>query len=110
MNTQLPVIFSSLVILGCCYPLTIILIINYYFLFNRLLKLDIGYITFFVIVVFVIAVVAVVKRNLKGKIFLIEQFHGIEVGGSTGSRSRPNEKDEFGRRIFIAYLRLSLIN
>ena len=42
MNTQLLVIFSSLVILGCCYPLTIILIINYYFLFNRLLKLDIG--------------------------------------------------------------------
>ena len=72
MNTQLRIIFSSLVILGCCYPLTIILIINYYFLFNRLLKLDIGYITFVVIVVFVIAVVAVVKRNLKGKIFLIE--------------------------------------
>ena len=68
MNTQLPIIFNSLVILGCCYP-TIILIINYYFLFNRLLKLDIGYITFVVIVV---VVIAVVKRNLKGKIFLIE--------------------------------------
>ena len=69
MHTQLPIIFNSLVILGCCYPLTIILIINYYFLFNRLLKLDIGYITFVVIVV---VVIAVVKRNLKGKIFLIE--------------------------------------
>ena len=53
---QLPVIFSSLVIPGCSYPLTIIPIINYYFLFNTLLKLDIEYMTF---------VVVVVKKSLK---------------------------------------------
>ena len=53
---QLPVIFSSLVIPGCSYPLTIIPIINYYFLFNTLLKLDIEYMTF---------VVVAVKKSLK---------------------------------------------
>ena len=55
-NPQLPVIFSSLVIPGCSYPLTIIPVINYYFLFNTLLKLDIEYMTF---------VVVVVKKSLK---------------------------------------------
>ena len=55
-NPQLPVIFSSLVIPGCSYPLTIIPVINYYFLFNKLLKLDIEYMTF---------VVVVVKKSLK---------------------------------------------
>ena len=55
-NPQLPVIFSSLVIPGCSYPLTMIPIINYYyFLFNTLLKLDIEYMTF----------VVVVKKSLK---------------------------------------------
>ena len=53
---QLPVIFSSIVIPGCSYPLTIIPVINYYFLFNTLLKLDIEYMTF---------VVVVVKKSLK---------------------------------------------
>ena len=55
-NPQPPVIFSSLVIPGCSYPLTIIPVINYYFLFNTLLKLDIEYMTF---------VVVVVKKSLK---------------------------------------------
>ena len=55
-NPQLPVIFSSLVIPGCSYPLTIIPILNYYFLFNTLLKLDIEYMTF---------VFVVVKKSLK---------------------------------------------
>lgn len=57
-NPQLPVIFSSLVIPGCSYPLTIIPIIIYYFLFNTLLKLDIEDMTFVVVVV-------VVKKSLK---------------------------------------------
>ena len=56
-NPQLPVIFSSLVIPGCSYPLTIIPIIIYYFLFNTLLKLDIEDMTFVVVVV--------VKKSLK---------------------------------------------
>ena len=55
-NPQLPVIFSSLVIPGCSYPLTIIPIIIYYFLFNTLLKLGIEDMTF---------VVVVVKKSLK---------------------------------------------
>ena len=56
-NPQLPVIFSSLVIPGCSYPLTIIPIIIYYFLFNTLLKLGIEDMTFVVVVV--------VKKSLK---------------------------------------------
>ena len=55
-NPQLPVIFSSLVIPGCSYPLTIIPIIIYYFLFKNL-KLDIEDMTFVVVVV--------VKKSLK---------------------------------------------
>ena len=55
---QHPVIFSSLVIPGCSYPLTITPIIIYYFLFNTLLKLDIEDMTFVVVVV-------VVKKSLK---------------------------------------------
>ena len=60
MNLQLRVIFSSLVIPGCCYPLNIIPIINYYFLFNTLLKLDIEYMTFVLVLVLVL-----VKKSLK---------------------------------------------
>ena len=55
-NPQLPVIFSSLVIPGCSYPLTIIPVIIYYFLFKNL-KLDIEDMTFVVVVV--------VKKSLK---------------------------------------------
>ena len=55
---QLPVIFSSLVIPGCSYPLTVIPIMNYYFLFNTLLKLNIEYMTF-------VLVLVLVKKRLK---------------------------------------------
>ena len=76
MNLQLRVIFSSLVIPGCCYPLKIIPIINYYFLFNTLLKLDIEYMTFVVVVV-VIAVVVAVKKSLKRNFFSSNNFQRV---------------------------------
>ena len=69
------VIFSSLVIPGCCYPLKIIPIINYYFLFNTLLKLDIEYMTFVVVVV--IAVVVAVKKSLKRNFFSSNNFQRV---------------------------------
>ena len=77
MNLQLRVIFSSLVIPGCCYPLKIIPIINYYFLFNTLLKLDIEYMTFVVVVVVVIAVVVAVKKSLKRNFFSSNNFQRV---------------------------------
>ena len=75
MNLQLRVIFSSLVIPGCCYPLKIIPIINYYFLFNTLLKLDTEYMTFIVVVV--IAVVVAVKKSLKRNFFSSNNFQRV---------------------------------
>ena len=71
-----PSFFSSLVISGCCYPLNIIPIINYYFLFNTLLKLDIEYMTFVVVVV-VIAVVVAVKKSLKRNFFSSNNFQRV---------------------------------
>ena len=76
MNLQLRVIFSSLVIPGCCYPLKIIPIINYYFLFNTLLKLDIQYMTFVVVVVIAVVVVAV-KKSLKRNFFSSNNFQRV---------------------------------
>ena len=75
MNLPLHVIFSSLVIPGCCYPLKIIPIINYYFLFNTLLKLDTEYMTFIVVVV--IAVVVAVKKSLKRNFFSSNNFQRV---------------------------------